>query len=93
VLAEVDPDHEAAAPDLGHLGHHLDALEQLAQEADLGLQADQGPLPLEDVERGERGGAGQGVAGVGVAVEEGPELLVAAEEGVIDPLGGERGRR
>ena len=32
------------------------------------------------------------VARVGVAVEEGPELLVGAQEALVDPLGGKRGR-
>ena len=42
---------------------------------DLRLQALDRALVLEDVEVGQRGGAGQRVAGVGVAVEEGPLLL------------------
>src|SRR5947209_1135200 len=46
---------------------------------------------FEEVEGGECGGAGEGVAGVGVAVEEGAALGGVAEEGVEDLLGGEGG--
>ena len=45
---------------------------------------------LEDLERRERRGAGQRVARVGVAVEEGLALVVTAEEALVDALGRER---
>ena len=44
-------------------------------------------------QRGQRGRAGERVARVGVAVEEGAELLVLAEEALVDALGGERRRQ
>ena len=89
---ELDADHEAAPADLADGGQRLDVLgEQLAEEVDLGCQALERVLLLEDVERRQRRRAGQRVARVGVAVEEGAELLVAAEEALVDALGGERG--
>jgi len=86
VLAEVDPDHEAAAAHLRDLGHRCDLREQLVQEPDLRLQADDRPLAPERVEVRQSGRAGERVAGVGVAVEEGAVLLVPAEETLVDPL-------
>ena len=62
--------------------------------ADLRLQALERPLLLEGVEVGQRRGAGERVAGVGVAVEEGALLLGRAEEALVDPLGRQgRGQR
>ena len=65
-------------------------LQQLPEQLELRLQPLERALGLEDVERRQRGGAGERVAGVGVAVEEGAELLVRAEEALVDALGGER---
>ena len=80
--------------DLLDLGHPLDLPEPLGEQPDLGLEADQRPLPLEDVQGGERRRAGEGVAGVGVAVEEGLEFLVLPQERLVDALGREgRGER
>ena len=45
VLAEVDADHEAAAADLGDLGHRRDLVEQLAEQPDLRLQAQRSSAP------------------------------------------------
>ena len=74
-------------------GIRADAAEQLAEQADLRLQAHQRPLLLEGVEAGERGRAGERVAGVGVAVEEGALLLGGAEEALVDALRGQRRRQ
>ena len=41
VLSEVDPDHEATASHLGDLGHVGDRRQELAEQADLRLQAKQ----------------------------------------------------
>src|SRR5207253_1675328 len=55
---------------------------------------DERPLAPEYLERGDRRGAGEGIARVGVSVEERLELVVAPEEALIDPLGCEgRGER
>ena len=72
-------------------GSGATARQQPLEQLDLRLQALERALLLEHVERGQRGGAGERVARVGVAVEEGAELLVRAEEALVDPLGGERG--
>ena len=77
-------------PDVGVVGQRLEGPGE-------GLR----PLPhtgqgvplLHQPEVGEGRRAGQGVAGVGVAVEEGLELLVLAEEGVEDLLRGQGGRQ
>ena len=58
-----------------------------------GCRRGEGLLALEGVEVGERRGAGERVAGVGVAVEEGALLLGGAEEALVDPLGGQRRRQ
>ena len=50
-------------------------------------------LLLEGVEVGEGGRAGERVAGVGVAVEEGALLLRGAEEALVDALGRQRRRQ
>ena len=66
-------------------GQRRDALEQLARAASIfGCEPLQRALLLEHVERGQRRRARQRVARVGVAVEEGPELLVLAEEALVD---------
>ena len=62
VAPQVDPDHEPAAADLGDLGHRGDVAEQLAEQADLRLQAQQRLLGAEDLEAGERGRAAERVA-------------------------------
>ena len=54
------------------------------EQLDLRLQRVERALVLEDVERRERGRAGQRVARVRVAVEERPELLELAEEALVD---------
>ena len=83
--AQLDADHEAAPAHLaprrasGAIGS-----EQLAEQLDLRLQALERALLLEDVERGERRGAGERVAGVGVAVEEGADSSWRAEEALVD---------
>lgn len=92
VPAEVDPDHQAAAAHLGHLVHRGDIREELVQQADLRLNAQQRALLLEDLEVRDRGGAGERVAGEGVPMEEGPVLLVLTEEALVDPLRGKRRR-
>ena len=56
------------------------------EQPDLRLQALDRPLALEGVEAGERRRAGERVAGIGVAVEEGAVLLGRAEEALVDPL-------
>src|SRR6266550_1723405 len=91
VLRELDPAHEPGAADLSHVVKGCDeVVEELAEQLDLRLEALQGPLLLEHVERGEGGGAGERVAGVGVAVEEAAELVVVAEKALVDTIGGER---
>ena len=61
-----------------------------ASSAIFGCSALERALVLEDVERRERGRAGERVARVRVAVEERPELLERAEEALVDALGRER---
>ena len=88
---QLDADHEAPLSHLADPLQRLDVpLQPAAQQLDLDLEAVDRPLLLEHVERGQRGGAGQGVGGVGVAVEERPELGVLAQESLVDALGGER---
>src|SRR5439155_25907973 len=88
---ELDAHHEAAAPDLADGGERRDVLvEGRREQGDLRLRPLEGALPREDVEVGERGGARERVAGVGMAVEEGAELGERAEEPLVDRLGGER---
>ncbi len=70
-----------------------DRFELLREQLDLRLQALQRPLPLEGLEAGQSRRAGERVAGVGVAVEEGPLLRGGPEEAVVDPLGGQRRRQ
>ena len=93
VLAQVDADHQAPLAHLLDLAHLLHLREPLREQPDLRLQADQRPLPLEHVERGDRRSAGKRVARVGVAVEEGLELGMRAEEGLVDALARQRRRK
>src|SRR5208337_5275743 len=52
------------------------------------------PLVRKDVETRQGSGAGNGIAGEGVTMEECLQLTVLPEKGVIDPLRGEcRGKR
>src|SRR4029079_1011527 len=86
VIAQVDADHEAAAAHLGDLGHLADLFDQLAEQPDLGLQAEQRALALEGVQAREGGRAGERAAGEGVAVEEGPPVLRRAAEKALPAL-------
>src|SRR5204862_4367263 len=91
---ELDPGHEATTADLRHRRMSGERLEQLGEQLDLRREALERALLLEDVERGKRRRAGQRVARVGVAVEEGLELLELAEKALVDLLrrqgGGQR---
>src|SRR4051794_26920293 len=93
VLAQVDSDHESAAADLGDLRHRRNLVEQLAEEPDLGLQAQQGVLRLERVQAGDGRRAGERAAGEGVAVEERPSVLGRSQESLVYALGRERRRQ
>ena len=91
---ELDPDHHAAA---AHLARRSAAAatsssSQRRSSALFGADAVERSLLLEDLERRQRRRTGERVAGVGVAVEEGLELLVLAEEALVDALGRERRR-
>ena len=90
-LGELDPDHEPPLADLGHAGERDDlALEQPREELDLRRELLDRALVLERLKRRDPGRAGERVTGVGVAVEEAPVVLVAAEETLVQSLGGER---
>ncbi len=90
-VRQLDADHEAAAADLVHGLQRRDVLaEQLAEQRDLRLQRGDRRLALEDLERRQRRGAGERVAGVGVTVKEGLQLGEVAEERLVDALAGER---
>ena len=84
------PTMNPRARDLGHLGHRRDLGQQVAEQADLRLQALQRALALEHIETGDRRRAGERVAGERVAVEEGAALVGVAEEPLVDPLGRQR---
>ena len=72
----------------------LDELgKELTQQRDLRRQPLERALLLERLERRQGGGAGERIAGVGMTVEEGPEVVVVAEEALEDALGGERRRQ
>ncbi len=90
-LGQLDAGHRAAPADLRHGAQRCDVLvEQVAQQRDRALQALERPLLLEHVERRERGGAGERVAGVRVAVEEALELVEGAEEALVHALARQR---
>ena len=91
----------SAIPDMrpqpADLDDHAERLDELVEQARpggaiFGCSAPMVRSCLEDLQRRQRRGAGQRVAGVRVAVEEGLELLVLAEEAFVDALGGERRR-
>src|SRR5207247_7979590 len=90
--AQLDPDHEAALPHLADGRQSRDRLEQRREELYLGLKALERLLLLEQAQVGERRRARERVARVGVPVEEGAEVLEAAEEALVDALGRERCR-
>ena len=74
--SEINADHEAFLADLEDLGERRDLLvEAGAQGGDLGGQACERLLALEELERGEGGGTTESVAAKTVAVEEGEALL------------------
>ena len=83
VLAEIDPDHHSPAPDLGTSSMAATPAISSLSRLIFGCRL-QGLLLLEHVEAGDRRRAGERVAGEGVAVEEGAELLVLAEEALVD---------
>ncbi len=60
------------------------------QQRDLRRERLERALPLEHGERRQRSGAGEWVARVRVTVEERPQLLVVAQERLVDALGRER---
>ncbi len=77
VRQQFDAHHQAAVPDLAHAGERCDVL--LQQRGELGgtlLRGCQAAL-LQQVEAGEGCRAAKRIAGVGVAVEEGAQLLHA----------------
>src|SRR6187551_3323935 len=89
--AQLDADHEAPGADLGDRRKRREvALEEVLQQCDLRLQTLERALLLEHVEAGQAGGAAERIAGERVTVEKGLELLEAAEERFVDPLGRER---
>ena len=92
IFHELDADHEALLTDIADVGESFERLEELGELFGFLLDCFQEFVFLEKVERGEGGGAGEGIAGVGVAVEEGFIFGRRAEEGVEYFLSGERGR-
>ena len=64
-VGELDPDHEAASPQLSHvpapIGHPRESVQQPAA---LALRGRDQVLVVDDLERSESGGAGDGVTSV-----------------------------
>ncbi len=86
--------HQSPAADLVDARQRRDVLvEQRAELLAALSHTLQHVFLLEDVEGGDCRRTSQGVAGVGVTVEERLEFVDAAEETVVDGLGGERRRK
>ena len=84
----VERQDHAAAPVVAHPGMLTQGLQQLVQAfRELPVGGDHVVL-LEDVQGGQGGPAGQGVAGVGMGVEEAPGHRVV-EEGLVHGVGGQ----
>src|SRR4030095_10660859 len=81
VGAQLEPRHDALLPDVADVPEGRDLVRQATtQPRDLRLEGGERSLDGEHLQAGQRDGAGEGVAGVRVAVEEGTELLVRCEE-------------
>jgi len=72
------------------MGELLQLCQAFREELDLRLEPLERPLFPEQIDVRDRRGTGEGVSGVGMAVEEGAELPVFAEERPVDspPLSG-----
>src|SRR5207237_7421924 len=89
LLHQLDADHHPALPDVAdvlELGDLLEALLDPLRHLPAVLER---VLLVEDAERGEGGGAGERIARVAVAVEEGPPALEGAEKALVDLVGDE----
>src|SRR5207302_3863153 len=91
VSHELDPNDKAELADIADVRLLAQRLQQATQRDYLRLQLLQRALPRKDVQVGKRHGAAQWVARIAVTVEEGLELLMAAEERPIDTLSRQRG--
>src|SRR5439155_18427766 len=81
LLNQLDPDHDALLPDVTHVGERRDVgAEPLPETRDLRREALESALFFEQPETCKPDRAGERVPGVGVAVEEGAQLLVRREE-------------
>lgn len=88
---QFDTGDQAGLADIADGGEVPEVLEFEGQEGFEGGAVLDASGVLEKVEGGEAGSAAEGVAGEAMAVEEGFEVGVVAEEGVEDGLGGEGG--
>src|SRR6266545_3901397 len=90
---QFDPDNKAELADVADVRMLAERLQEAMERRDLGTELLQRALPRNDVQVGQRHGAAQRVARIAVTVEEGLELLVAAEERPVDTLGRQRGSK
>src|SRR5690606_25450924 len=86
VLDEFDADHQTFLSDVADVGKGFEVFEQLRKFAGPGLDLCEQVVLLEQGQGGEGCGAGEGVAGVGMAVEEGAVFPCFAKKGVKEAL-------
>ena len=81
---ELDAGHQAEIAHVGHMRAVAQAVDRVLEvRREFGRAVEQ-PLVAIDAERGERGGAGQRMAGIGVAVEQFDQVFRPAHHGVVD---------
>jgi len=84
ILHQLDRHDESLLPDLSHMGQLPERLKQSRHRLNLGLQSGERLFFLEHLDVGQGDGAAERIAGVTVAVEEGFEVCVSAEKGLVD---------
>ena len=89
VLHQLDGHDESLLPDVSHMGQLPEWLKQSRHRLDLGLQSSERLFFLKHFDVGQRDGAAERIAGIAVAVEEGFEVFVSAEKGLVDFVGRE----
>src|SRR3989475_12847552 len=89
LFRSLDADHQAALPDVADMRQLGERREAFRKPLPHRAGVIEGAVLVEQTERGEGGGAGERVAGVAVAVEEGALRLERSEEALVDRVGGE----
>ena len=84
VLDKLDADHEPFLPYLSHVIECLEPPELFREKRDLRPEPGDGLFFFEEVDVRDCRRAGQGIARIGVAVKEGPQFPVLAEEPPVD---------